>query len=114
MHNVAVLVRGADRCTLLVHPDDAARHHVTHGSLAVVRSEAGSIEVPVEVTDDIMRGVVSMPHGWGHDRPGTRNAVAREHAGVNTNILSPGSFVDQISNNAAVNGIPVTLAPARA
>ena len=55
-----------------------------------------------------------MPHGWGHDRPGTRNAVAREHAGVNTNVLSPGTFIDEISNNAAVNGIPVTLAPAPA
>jgi anaerobic selenocysteine-containing dehydrogenase len=114
MHNVSVLVKGADRCTLLVHPDDADRYRVANGAMAVVSSAAGTIEVAVEVTDDIMRGVVSMPHGWGHDRPGTRNAVAREHAGVNTNILSPGTFIDQISNNAAVNGIPVTLAPAPA
>jgi hypothetical protein len=56
-----------------------------------------------------MRGVVSLPHGWGHDKPGTRLSVAREHAGVNSNILSPGDFVDVLSGNAAVNGIPVTV-----
>jgi anaerobic selenocysteine-containing dehydrogenase len=112
MHNVAVLVKGRNRCTLLLHPDDAARCGIADGDVAVVASEAGRVEVPVEVTDAIAPGVVSLPHGWGHDRPGTRLSVAREHAGVNTNVLSPGTFVDRISGNAAVNGIPVTVAPA--
>jgi anaerobic selenocysteine-containing dehydrogenase len=67
--------------------------------------------VPVEVTEAIAAGVVSLPHGWGHDRPGARLSVAREHAGINSNVLSPGTFVDLISGNAAVNGIPVTVAP---
>jgi len=85
---------------------------VVDGARARVTSEAGSIEVPVEVSDEMMPGVVSLPHGWGHDRPGTRLAVAREHAGVNSNILAPGHFVDALSGNAAVNGIPVEVGPA--
>jgi anaerobic selenocysteine-containing dehydrogenase len=113
MHNVEVLVKGRPRCTLHVHPDDAARLGLVDGEPAQVRSSAGELEVPVEVTDAVMAGVVSLPHGWGHDRPGTRNAVARAHAGVNTNVLSPGTFVDVPSGNAAVNGIPVEVAPVR-
>jgi len=112
MHNVKVLVKGKDRCTLLVHPDDAVELGLADGAKARVASEAGSIEVPVEVSDEMMRGVVSLPHGWGHDRPGTRLSVAREHAGVNSNLLAPGHFVDELSGNAAVNGIPVEVAPA--
>jgi anaerobic selenocysteine-containing dehydrogenase len=112
MHNVRVLVKGKDRCTLQIHPFDAERYGLVDGGVATVASEAGSIEVPVELTDDIRPGVVSLPHGWGHDKPGTRTAIASEHAGVNSNILSPGTFVDVPSGNAAVNGIPVTVAPA--
>jgi anaerobic selenocysteine-containing dehydrogenase len=112
MHNVKVLVKGKDRCTLLIHPDDALATGVVDGALARVSSGAGEVEVPVEVSDEMMPGVVSLPHGWGHDRPGTRMAVAREHAGVNNNLLAPGMFVDEISGNAAVNGIPVEVAPA--
>jgi anaerobic selenocysteine-containing dehydrogenase len=112
MHNVKVLVKGKDRCTLLIHPDDAARTGVADGKLARVSSEAGSLEVPVEVSDEMMRGVVSLPHGWGHDKEGTRMSVAREHAGVNNNLLAPGRLVDPLSNNAVVNGIPVEVVPA--
>jgi anaerobic selenocysteine-containing dehydrogenase len=112
MHNVKVLVKGKDRCTLLIHPDDARRVGVTDGSLARVSSEAGSLEVPVEISDEMMAGVVSLPHGWGHDKDGTRLSVAREHAGVNNNVLAPGAFVDVPSGNAAVNGIPVEVVPA--
>ncbi len=112
MHNVKVLVKGKDRCTLLVHPDDAAAGGIVDGGRARVTSEAGTIEVPVEVSDEMMPGVVSLPHGWGHDRPGARLSVAREHAGVNNNLLAPTHFVDPLSNNAAVNGIPVEVGPA--
>jgi len=112
MHNVKVLVKGKDRCTLLIHPDDAAASGVADGAVARVSSEAGELEVPVEVSDEMMPGVVSLPHGWGHDKPGTRMAVAREHAGVNNNLLAPGTFVDVPSGNAAVNGIPVEVVPA--
>jgi len=112
MHNVPVLVKGKDRCTLLIHPDDAARTGVQNGELARVSSEAGAIDVPVEVTDEMMRGVVSLPHGWGHDVEGIRLSVAREHAGVNNNLLAPGHLVDERSGNAVVNGIPVEVVPA--
>ncbi|MGZ8765977.1 MAG: molybdopterin-dependent oxidoreductase [Acidimicrobiia bacterium] len=111
MHNVAVLVRGKERCTLLIHPDDASRSGVADGALARVTSEAGTVDVPVEVTDEMMPGVVSLPHGWGHDKDGTRLSVAREHAGVNNNLLAPGHLVDTLSGNAVVNGIPVEVAP---
>lgn len=112
MHNVPVLVKGRDRCTLLIHPDDAARCEVEHGAVARVSSARGSIEVPVEVSDEMMPGVVSLPHGWGHDKDGTRLSVAREHAGVNNNLLADPYAVDVPSNNAAINGIPVEVVPA--
>ena len=81
MHNVKVLVKGKDRCTLLIHPDDAARAGVADGALARVSSEAGSVEIAVEVSDEMMPGVVSLPHGWGHDKAGTRMAVAARARG---------------------------------
>ena len=112
MHNVKVLVKGKDRCTLLINPDDATRTGVVDGGLAKVSSEAGTLDVPVEVTDEMMPGVVSLPHGWGHDVDGVRLSVAREHAGVNNNVLAPGHLVDEISGNAIVNGIPVEVVPA--
>ena len=111
-HNVPALMKGRDRCTLLMHPDDAARRGVATGDTVAVRSSAGRIEVPVELTDAIKTGVVSMPHGWGHGLPGTRLSVANGSPGVNTNILSPPTFLDEPSGNGALNGIPVTVAPA--
>ena len=112
MHNIKVLVKGKDRCTLMVHPADATTIGLADGGRARVSSEAGTIEVPVEVTDEMMEGVVCLPHGWGHDKPGARLSVAREHAGVNNNLLAPTHFYDKISNNHAVNGIPVEVVPA--
>jgi anaerobic selenocysteine-containing dehydrogenase len=112
MHNVPALVSGKDRCTLLVHPDDAEKYGLEDGGLARVTSSGGSLRVPVEVSEEMMPGVVCLPHGWGHDKPGARLAVASRHAGVCNNAIAPGDFVDAISGNAAVNGIPVELAPA--
>jgi anaerobic selenocysteine-containing dehydrogenase len=112
LHNVGALMKGRDRCTLLMHRTDAARCGVADGDLVTVTSSGGSIEVPVEVTEAIKPGVVSMPHGWGHGRPGTRMAVANAAPGVNTNILSPPTFLDEPSGNGALNGIPVTVTPA--
>ena len=114
MHNVPNLVRGKDRCTAHVHPDDAARLGLEDGGRVTVTSERGSIEVPVEVTDAIMPGVVSVPHGWGHDDPEAKMEVAAAHAGANSNILADESAVDVPSGNAVLNGIPVELAPVRA
>ena len=109
MHNLEPLVRGSNRCTAQVHPDDAARLGLVDGATAVVRSRAGKIEVPVEITDTIRPGVVSIPHGWGHDVQGTRTAVARAHAGVNTNVLADDLLLDALSGTAALNGIPVEM-----
>jgi anaerobic selenocysteine-containing dehydrogenase len=97
-----------------MHPDDAASRGVSGGDYVTVQSSAGRIEVPLEVTDAIKPGVVSMPHGWGHGKPGTRMAVANGAPGVNTNILSPPTFLDEPSGNGALNGIPVTVAFAAA
>ena len=112
LHNVRVLVQGKERCTLMIHPDDAARLGVADGAPAQVTSSAGALTVQAEVTDEMLPGIVSLPHGWGHDKTGTRLSIAREHAGVNSNILAPGEFVDALSGNAAVNGIPVEVTPA--
>jgi anaerobic selenocysteine-containing dehydrogenase len=109
LHNVGPLMKGKDRCTLLMHGDDATKRGVTTGDLVTVTSPGGQIEVPVEVTGAIMPGVVSMPHGWGHGKPGTRMAIANDSPGVNTNILSPPTFIDEPSGNGALNGIPVTV-----
>ena len=109
MHNVPALMKGRDRCTLLIHPDDAARCGIADDDVVTVKSEAGEIKVPVEVTDAIKPGVVSMPHGWGHGKPGTRMSVANNSPGANTNALSPPTFLDEPSGNGALNGIPVTI-----
>ena len=109
MHNVPALMKGKDRCTLLIHPDDAARCGVADDDVVTVKSAAGEIKVPVEITDAIKPGVVSMPHGWGHGKPGTRMSVANGSPGVNTNVLSPPTFLDEPSGNGALNGIPVTV-----
>jgi anaerobic selenocysteine-containing dehydrogenase len=112
LHNVPPLMKGRDRCTLLMHTDDALRRGLATGDHVTVSSSAGQIDVPVEVTDAIKPGVVSMPHGWGHGKSGTRMAVANGSPGVNTNVLSPPRFIDEPSGNGALNGIPVTVAPA--
>ena len=109
LHNVPALMKGKDRCTLLMHPADAARCRITDEDIVTVKSESGEIKVPVEITDAIKPGVVSMPHGWGHDKPGTRLSVANGSPGVNTNVLSPPTLIDEPSGNGVLNGIPVTV-----
>jgi anaerobic selenocysteine-containing dehydrogenase len=111
MHNLPLLVSGPTQCTLHVHPDDAARHELVDGEQAVVRSRTGTVRAQVEITDAIMPGVVSLPHGWGHDVPGAELRVAAQHAGTNSNILADEYLLDPVSGNAVLNGIPVELAP---
>jgi anaerobic selenocysteine-containing dehydrogenase len=109
MHNIAVLTKGKLNCTLHVHPDDAARLGLHTGSSARVTSRVGSVVAPVEVTDEIRPGVVSLPHGWGHGVRGTRMRVAAEKAGVNSNVLTDHEVIDPLSGTAALNAIPVTV-----
>jgi anaerobic selenocysteine-containing dehydrogenase len=107
MHNLPAMVKGADRCTLHVHPADAASLGLADGGRARVTSRVGELEVPVTVTDDIRPGVVSLPHGWGHAR--NAGAVASAHAGVNSNVLTDDVPTDPLSGNAVLNAIPVTV-----
>jgi anaerobic selenocysteine-containing dehydrogenase len=109
MHNYHRLVKGRDRCTLMIHPADASVRGLSSGQRARVASRVGEIELPVEVTDQIMRGVVSIPHGWGHDRPGTRLEIASRHSGASINDLTEESRVDPLSGNAAFSALPVEV-----
>ncbi|WP_216212633.1 molybdopterin oxidoreductase family protein [Amycolatopsis aidingensis] len=109
MHNSRRLVKGKPRCTLLVHPEDARSRGLAEGDLATLSSAVGEITVPVELTDSVMRGVVSLPHGWGHGREGTRLRVAAEHAGVSVNDVTDDAFVDGLTGTAAFSGVRVRL-----
>jgi anaerobic selenocysteine-containing dehydrogenase len=111
MHNLPLLVRGPVRCTAWVHPDDATRLGLADGGLARVSSRAGSIEIAVEITEDVMAGVVSIPHGWGHGQAGIAMRVATEHAGVNSNVLTDEHDLEPITGTAVLNGIPIVVEP---
>ncbi|MFE9677936.1 molybdopterin oxidoreductase family protein [Streptomyces sp. NPDC006259] len=111
MHNVPALTGGTNRCTVQVHPEDAERLGLRDGEPVRVKGAGGEVSAPAEVTDGVRRGVVSIPHGWGHDRPGTRLSHASTDPGVNVNQLLDGSLLDPLSGNAVLNGIPVELSP---
>ncbi len=110
MHNLPALAGGTNRCTLQIHPDDAAELGLTDN--ASIKGPGGDLVAPVELTPDIRRGVVSLPHGWGHDRGGTRQGVAADQPGVNVNQLNDGGQLDPLSGTAVLNGVPVDIAPA--
>ncbi|MGV9455719.1 molybdopterin oxidoreductase family protein [Streptomyces sp. NPDC003635] len=111
MHNVPALTGGTNRCTLHIHPDDAERLGVRDGAAVRLKGDGGEVVAPAEVTDAVRPGVVSLPHGWGHDRPGTRMSHALKDPGVNVNQLLDGSLLDPLSGNAVLNGFPVQLTP---
>jgi len=113
MHNSERLVKGnpaKPHCTILMHPTDAADRDLLHGQNVVVRSRVGSIVLPVEISEEIMRGVVSIPHGWGHDRSGNQQSIAQQHAGVSINDITDQQAVDELCGTAAFNGTAVTVA----
>ena len=109
MHNISVLVKGKPRCTLHIHPIDADRLGLADGDRAAVTSRVGQVEAVVETTEGIRQGVVSLPHGWGHDLDGTQLSVASDHAGVNSNILADHEAMDPLSGTSVLNGIPVNV-----
>ncbi len=111
MHNAARLMKGKERCTLMIHPDDAARIGVSDGDKVSISSRVGQVSAPAEVTDDMMPGVVSLPHGFGHGRDGVQLRVATRHSGVSVNDLTDEQSLD-VSGNAAFSGVPVKVAPA--
>ena len=112
LHNSQRLVKGKPRCTLLVHPDDAGRIGLASGDTARISSRAGTAEALVEVSDEIMPGVVSLPHGWGHTRPGITLRVAAETPGTSVNDLTDETFLDHMSGTSGFSGVPVAVEPA--
>lgn len=109
LHNSHRLVKGKSRCTLMLHPETAKQQGIENGQDVKVTSRVGSVTIQAEVTDELMPGVVSIPHGWGHGRKGVRQKIAQAHAGVSVNDLTDDTLIDQLSGNAAVNGVPVEL-----
>lgn len=109
MHNSDRLMRGKDRCTLLMHPTDAAARGLSAQQSVTVASRVGQVTLPLEISDEVMPGVVSMPHGWGHDRAGVRLRVAQRRAGVSINDLTDEVFLDDLTGNAAFSGVPVRV-----
>jgi anaerobic selenocysteine-containing dehydrogenase len=112
MHNSARLVGGHDRCTLLMHSEDASARRLADGQRVRVVSRAGVLEVPLEISDAMRPGVVSLPHGWGHHRDGVRLGVARQRPGVSLNDLTDETAVDALCGTASFSDLPVDVAPA--
>ena len=115
LHNSARMVKGTNnglsRCTAQINPTDAKRFAIEHGQMMVVTSRVGQVTLPAEITDKIMAGVISIPHGWGHNKAGSKWSVAEQHAGVSVNDLTDEMVLDELSGNAVLNGVPVTIAP---
>ena len=109
LHNSQRLVKGKSRCTLMLHPETAEQHGIKDGQDVRVTSRVGSVVITAEVTDELMPGVVSIPHGFGHGRTGVKQKIAQAHAGVSVNDLTDDTLIDTLSGNAAVNGVPVQL-----
>jgi anaerobic selenocysteine-containing dehydrogenase len=110
MHNTERLMRGKPRCTLMMNPSDAEKLGVKSGAMVTVTSRVGQVTAPAEVTDDMMAGVVSLPHGFGHDRDGVQLRIATNYPGVSLNDLTDDQSIDVLSGNAAFSGVPVTVA----
>ena len=109
LHNSHRLIKGKPRCTLMLHPDTAKAHAIEDGQQVKVTSRVGQVTIVAEVTDELMPGVVSIPHGFGHGRKGVKQKIAQANAGVSVNDLTDDTLIDKLSGNAAVNGVPVTL-----
>jgi anaerobic selenocysteine-containing dehydrogenase len=109
MHNLPILAKGPFRCTALVHPKDAQRLGLQDGALADIRSASGQVHAQVHVSEEMMPGVVSLPHGWGHDAPGAQLRVAAERPGANVNALLDDQRRDPLSGNAVLGGVAITM-----
>ncbi len=109
LHNSYRMVKGRPRCTMLMHPDDAQDRGIANGDTVVVKSRVGQEEIVAEISDEMMKGSISIPHGWGHNRPGTRMSIAEEHAGVSMNDLVDDMAVDALSGVSVINAVPVEV-----
>ncbi len=109
LHNSKRLVKGKNRCTVMIHPYDAAALKIENAQMVKVESRVGQVELPAELSEEVMQGVVSIPHGFGHNKPGTAWKIAEAHAGVSINDLSDEMQIDELSGNAVLNGVPVSI-----
>jgi anaerobic selenocysteine-containing dehydrogenase len=113
LHNSRRMVRGTNnglsRCTAQIHPKDAAKFSIKDTQMIQVTSRVGQVKLPAEITEKIMPGVISIPHGWGHNKKGSRWQTAEQHAGVSVNDLTDEMVLDELSGNAVLNGVPVTI-----
>jgi len=109
LHNSHRLVKGKNRCTMMIHPEDAKQANLSSGDIAIVTSRVGKVEIETEVTDDIMEGVISIPHGWGHHRKNTQLSTASKRPGVSINDITDDQFVDRLTGTSVLNGVPVTV-----
>ncbi len=112
LHNLPLLAKGPAKCTMQIHPEDADRLGLNDGAMASVQGKSGAVEVVAERTEDIMRGVICIPHGFGHNQQGSNLSVASAQPGVNSNLLADDSVIDPLSGNAILNGIPVSVSAA--
>jgi anaerobic selenocysteine-containing dehydrogenase len=109
MHNAPRLMRGPDRCTVMINPLDAQARGIAAGDRVEIRSAIGAVTVPAELTDTLMPGVVSLPHGFGHARPGVGQTLAAQHPGASLNDLTDPDRLDDLTGNAALNGLLVEV-----
>ena len=109
MHNAERLVKGRDRCTLMIHPETAAIRGIINQEKVQIESRVGMLEIAVEITDEIMPNVVSIPHGFGHARKGVQLDIATAHAGVSLNDLTDELLIDELTGNSAFSGVPVRI-----
>lgn len=109
LHNSRRLIKGPNRCTLMINPADARAHNIGNEDMVRVFNHVGDVQLPAEITDDVMPGVVCIPHGYGHGREGVKLAVAAERPGVSINDLTDPALLDPLSGNAVLNGVPVQI-----
>jgi len=109
MHNSHRLVKGKNRCIALINPLDAKNNNLKEGDMAEVFSAVGKITLPISITEKIKAGVVSIPHGWGHVYEGLELSIAKKNPGVNVNILMDDGEIDELSGNAVLSGVPISI-----
>ncbi len=112
MHNSQRLVKGPKRYHALMHPSDMKARDLVDGGMIWVETRVGKEQIEVQASDEVMAGVVSIPHGWGHNRPGTKLGIAQNHAGVSVNDLVDDQLYDPVTGNAALNGVPCKISAA--
>jgi len=109
MHNSAKLMKGKNRCTLLINPKDAQKRKIIENTIVTVKSRVGKVKLPAEISEDIMPGVLSIPHGYGHNRKGTQMSIAEKYPGVSLNDLSDEKIIDTLTGNSAFNALRVSI-----